>query len=77
MSKRAVCIMSGGMDSTLSAYMMKARGYEIIAVHFNYDQRTEGRELRAYRDIIEALGVGSRSTTRSTSAFSGRSARRR
>lgn len=49
--------MSGGMDSTLSAYMMKARGYEIIAVHFNYDQRTQTKELDAYRKIIETMGV--------------------
>lgn len=42
-NKKAVCIMSGGMDSTLSAYMMKKDGYEIIAVHFNYDQRTKKR----------------------------------
>lgn len=49
--------MSGGMDSTLSAYMMKAKGYEIIAVHFNYDQRTQAKELEAYRQIIKALGV--------------------
>ena len=49
--------MSGGMDSTLSAYMMKAQGYEIVAVHFNYDQRTEAKELDAYGKIIEALGV--------------------
>ena len=33
--KKAVCVMSGGMDSTLSAYMMQNEGYEIIAVHFN------------------------------------------
>lgn len=57
MAKKAVCIMSGGMDSTLSAYMMKAKGYEIIAVHFNYDQRTQSKELDAYLKIIDALGV--------------------
>ena len=45
-NKKAVCIMSGGMDSTLSAYMMKNDGYEIIAVHFNYDQRTQTKQLR-------------------------------
>lgn len=49
--------MSGGMDSTLSAYMMKAQGYEVIAVHFNYDQRTEAKELDAYKDIIDALDI--------------------
>jgi 7-cyano-7-deazaguanine synthase len=51
--------MSGGMDSTLSAYMMKAQGYEIVAVHFNYDQRTQQKELDAYHKIIDALGVKS------------------
>lgn len=59
MSKIAVCVMSGGMDSTLSAYMMKAQGYEIVAVHFNYDQRTQRKELDAYHKIIEVLGVKS------------------
>ena len=60
MSKRAVCIMSGGMDSTLSAYMMKSRGYEIVAVHFNYGQRTWEKELACYEKIVDALGVGGR-----------------
>jgi len=60
MSKKAVCVMSGGMDSTLAAYMMKTRGYEIIALHFNYDQRTQSRELKAYRDVADALGVAGR-----------------
>ncbi|MEA3373551.1 MAG: 7-cyano-7-deazaguanine synthase QueC [Campylobacterota bacterium] len=57
MAKKALCIMSGGMDSTLAAYMMKSQGYEIIAVHFNYDQRTETKELDAYKKIIDDLGV--------------------
>ena len=55
--KIAVCIMSGGMDSTLSAYIMHSRGYEIIAVHFNYDQRTEAKELECFHNICEALQV--------------------
>ncbi len=49
--------MSGGMDSTLSAYMMKDQGYEIIAVHFNYDQRTQQKELDAFNAISDALDV--------------------
>ena len=56
-TKTAVCIMSGGMDSTLSAYMMKKRGYEIIAIHFNYDQRTQSKELECFNNICEALCV--------------------
>ena len=55
--KKALCVMSGGMDSTLSAYMMKSEGYEIIAVHFNYDQRTETKELESFHTICHDLDV--------------------
>lgn len=55
--KRAVCIMSGGMDSTLSAYIMKKKGYEIIAVHFSYHQRTQDKELNCFNKICDNLGV--------------------
>ena len=55
--KKAVCVMSGGMDSTLSAYMMKNEGYEIIAVHFNYDQRTQTKELECFYKICDDLKV--------------------
>jgi len=56
-NKKAVCIMSGGMDSTLSAYMMKKDGYEVIGVHFNYDQRTQNKELECFEKICDDLGV--------------------
>jgi len=54
-TKKAVCIMSGGMDSTLAAYMLKSQGFDIIAVHFNYDQRTQRKELECFRAIAERL----------------------
>lgn len=56
-NKKAVCIMSGGMDSTLAAYMMKNEGYDIIAVHFNYDQRTQNKEQFCFDEICDKLGV--------------------
>jgi len=56
-TKKAVCVMSGGMDSTLSAYMMKNDGYEIIGIHFNYDQRTQTKELECFNNICEDLDV--------------------
>jgi 7-cyano-7-deazaguanine synthase len=37
--------------------MMKKDGYEVIAVHFNYDQRTEKKELECFYKICDALGV--------------------
>ncbi|WP_373035357.1 7-cyano-7-deazaguanine synthase QueC [Sulfurimonas sp.] len=56
-TKKALCVMSGGMDSTLSAYMMKNSGYEIIALHFNYDQRTQTKELECFHKICKELNV--------------------
>ena len=55
--KKAICIMSGGMDSTLAAYMMRDEGYEIIALHFNYEQRTQKKELEAFHKICKELDV--------------------
>ncbi len=56
MSKKAVCIISGGMDSALRAFIAKERdGYEIIALHFNYGQRTERKEKECFKKIAESL----------------------
>ena len=56
--KKAVCIISGGMDSALSSYIAKyIDGYEIIAVHFNYGQKTEKKELKCYQEIAKSLNA--------------------
>lgn len=55
--KKALCIMSGGMDSTLAACLMKEEGYDIVALHFNYGQRTARKELEAFRAIAERIGT--------------------
>jgi len=58
MNKKAVCVLSGGMDSTLATFMAKVElGFEIIPVHFNYGQLTQDRELKAFRDICKALNL--------------------
>ncbi len=62
MEKKAVVIMSGGMDSTLVAYMMHNLGYKIIGVHFNYDQRTQQKELECFDFITQALCVSKKYT---------------
>lgn len=55
--KKALCILSGGMDSTLSAYIAKNEGYELVGVHFNYGQRTQNKELEAFRAICDDLNI--------------------
>jgi 7-cyano-7-deazaguanine synthase len=54
---RAVVILSGGMDSTTAAFLAKKQGFDIIPLHFNYGQRTEKRELKAFNDICDYLGI--------------------
>ncbi len=53
--KRAVCLLSGGMDSTTLAYVAKDMGYEIVALHFTYGQRTEAKERQCARTIARRL----------------------
>ena len=55
MSKSCVCIISGGMDSALAAKMAQVEGYEIIALHFNYGQRTQQKELTCFRKIADSV----------------------
>lgn len=55
--KQAVCIVSGGMDSALAAKIAQNEGYELIGLHFNYGQRTQQKELEAFRKISDALDV--------------------
>ncbi|MFP4528440.1 MAG: 7-cyano-7-deazaguanine synthase QueC [Candidatus Kapaibacterium sp.] len=44
----AVVLISGGMDSALCAAIAKSGGYEIAALHLNYGQRTEKREMQSF-----------------------------
>ena len=53
--KKAVCIISGGMDSALSSAIAKKDGFEIIALHFNYGQRTQEKELECFRLLAKDL----------------------
>jgi 7-cyano-7-deazaguanine synthase len=54
---RAVCLLSGGMDSATLAYVAKDMGYRIYGLHFNYGQRTEGKERECARKIAALLPV--------------------
>lgn len=50
---RAISILSGGLDSCVSTAVAINQGYEVIALHFNYYQRTMQRELKAFNDISD------------------------
>ncbi|VAY88439.1 Queuosine Biosynthesis QueC ATPase [hydrothermal vent metagenome] len=57
MCKKAICILSGGMDSTLTSYIAKNDGYDVIAVHYSYGQRTQTKELESFRKICTRLNT--------------------
>ena len=57
---RALCVISGGMDSATCAYIAKREGYEIVALHFDYNQRTMGKERECFGKICDDLGVAKR-----------------
>ncbi|WIV67753.1 7-cyano-7-deazaguanine synthase QueC [Natrialbaceae archaeon AArc-T1-2] len=55
--KRAVVLLSGGMDSATVAYEARDRGYDLDALHTSYGQRTEDRERACARRVADELDV--------------------
>jgi len=60
MLKRAIAIISGGMDSAVSASIAQQDGYQLVGVHFNYGQRTQTKELECFENICDDLGIENR-----------------
>ncbi len=56
MSKRAVILVSGGLDSATALAEARSAGFECYAMSFNYGQRHR-QELQAAHQVCEALGV--------------------
>ncbi len=54
--KRAVVLLSGGLDSYTAAAMVRAEGYELFALTVRYGQ-IHAREIDAARRVAAALGV--------------------
>jgi 7-cyano-7-deazaguanine synthase len=58
--KLAICLVSGGMDSCVTAAIAKRETDEIAFLHVSYGQRTEQRERKAFNDIADFYGVEKR-----------------
>ena len=55
--KKAIVLLSGGLDSTTALYLAKSQGFdEIYALTIEYGQKHD-RELRAARAVARAAGV--------------------
>lgn len=55
-TKKAVVLLSGGMDSATTAAIARDRGYELYTIAFDYGQRHR-RELQASQALATAFGV--------------------
>ena len=55
----AVIAVSGGLDSCVTAAIAN-ENYELAFAHFNYGQRTERRELKAFHDIAKYYNVNNK-----------------
>ena len=59
MRELAIVLVSGGLDSCVTA-AVASKDYELAFLHVNYGQRTEARELRAFKEIADFYGVSKR-----------------
>ncbi|MCW5966085.1 MAG: 7-cyano-7-deazaguanine synthase QueC, partial [Bryobacterales bacterium] len=55
-SPRAVCLLSGGLDSTTCLAVARKQGFECYALSFDYGQRHR-RELDAAARVATAMGA--------------------
>src|SRR5437016_711477 len=53
---KAIVVASGGLDSTALAYMLRAEGFALHLLSFDYGQRHR-KELHFAQRIAELLGV--------------------
>lgn len=58
----SVVLVSGGMDSCVTAAIAAREADELAMLHVSYGQRTEAREYQAFSDIADFYGVTKRLT---------------
>ena len=55
-SQKAVCLLSGGLDSAVCLYEARAKGFQVIALTFDYGQR-HNRELRSAHALAKTVAI--------------------
>ncbi|MER3632586.1 MAG: 7-cyano-7-deazaguanine synthase QueC [Blastocatellia bacterium] len=60
MPNTAVILVSGGMDSCVTAAIAAREADDLAFLHVSYGQRTEERERKAFNDIADHYGVEKR-----------------
>jgi tRNA-specific 2-thiouridylase len=63
MSKKVALAISGGIDSSVSAYLLKKLGYEVIGLHFSFWKWGEetadeiDQRMKNIKDIQDGIGI--------------------
>ena len=53
----AVVLLSGGMDSAVCTAIAVEHGYEVAALHLNYGQKTQNKELECFENICKFYSI--------------------
>jgi 7-cyano-7-deazaguanine synthase len=53
----SIVLVSGGMDSCVTAAIAREESEEMAFLHVSYGQRTEARERKAFKEIADFYGV--------------------
>lgn len=72
-SKKAVVLLSGGLDSSTCAAIAKSKGFDVYAISFDYGQRHKF-ELEASNKVVDFLGIKQHKIIRSDLSSIGGSA---
>jgi 7-cyano-7-deazaguanine synthase len=59
-SSLAVCLVSGGMDSCVTAAIARDENNEVAFLHVSYGQRTQARERRAFEELADYYQIARR-----------------
>jgi 7-cyano-7-deazaguanine synthase len=59
-SDLAICLVSGGLDSCVTAAIANEEANDVAFLHVSYGQRTEARERQAFEQIADYYGVQKR-----------------
>ena len=63
---KAVCLVSGGLDSLVAAAQAEVDGHDLSFLHVSYGQLTATREAKAFNELADFYAVGNRLLTRAT-----------
>jgi 7-cyano-7-deazaguanine synthase len=59
-ASNAIVLLSGGMDSSVTAATAKSENTDLAFLHISYGQRTDDRERQAFNEIADFYGVDRR-----------------